>query len=86
MSVTYLSISLTNILDSRSNVCCIDYTTSSIVKVNDNRNTNSSKISSSLTRGRRFPLYGILYIEKYCYDNLGIIGILCASYINFVLL
>ena len=61
-------------------------TTSRTVKIKDNSKPNSSKIPSILTRGRKFPIYGMLYIEKYCYDSLGMIRILCGYYILFLLL
>ena len=60
--------------------------TSSTVKINDYSKTNSSKIPSSLSRGRKFPIDSILDIEKYCYQSLGLIGILCGYYIRFELL
>ena len=61
-------------------------TTSSTVRINDNSKTNSPKKPSSSSRGRKFPVYSILYIEKCCYPSLGMIGILRGYYIRFELL
>ena len=85
MSVIYLSIFLTNNLFHGATYVVLT-TTSSTVKINDNSKTNSSKIPSSLTRGRKFLIYGILYIENYCYDSLRMVEMLCGYYIRFVLL
>ena len=60
--------------------------TSRTIKVNGNSKTNSVNIVSSLTRYNKVPFYSILYIEKYCYDSFGMIGILCGYYIRLVLL
>ena len=81
LSIPYLSVSLANNSNSRGNLCCIDYYLK-YLQVNDNSKTNSSKIPSSVTRGRKFPIYSILYIEKYCEDSLGMIGILFGYYIR----
>ena len=59
MSITYLSITQIH-----GAMYVVLTATSSTVKINDKSKTNSSKIPSILTRGRKFPIYGILYIEK----------------------
>ena len=82
MSITYFSVSLTNNSNSRGNIYVVLTTTSSTVGINDNSKTNSSKNPSSLSRGRRFLVYSKLYIEKYCYQSLEMIGILCGYYIR----
>ena len=80
MSITYRSISLAKNLNFHGTTHVVLTSTSSTVKVNGNSKSNRAKILSSLTRDNKVPFYSILYIEKYCYDSLGMIGILCGYY------
>ena len=88
MSITYLVPF--NILNKHLKFHGITYvaltSTSSTVKINCIRKTNSTKTLSSLMRDSKVAFYSILYIEKYCYDSLGMIGILGGYYLRFVLL
>ena len=71
LSITYVWVSLINNSGSRGNLRFIDY----YLKYRQNQynskvKQNNSKIPNSLTRGRKFPIYSIFYIEKYSCDML----------------
>ena len=63
LSITYLWVSLINNSGSRGK----------LVK------QHNSKIPNSLTRGRKFPIYSIFYIEKYSCDVLSYDSITVSS-------
>ena len=69
MSITYLSVSLTNNSNSRATIVVL---TTSTVKINDNSKTNISK-ETKLFNAR----------QEYCCQHLGMVGVLCGYYICF---
>ena len=85
MSIAYHSISLTknlNFMEQRMLYQLLLQVPSRSMAIVNKQCQNTKFLNTK----QESSIYSILYIEKYCYDSLGMIETLCGCYIRFVLL